>query len=350
MPKTLQKSWYSGVLWPITHFAATFTIASSPTPVEPSQRIARPTASITEHLIGTLGGVRSFVIAWICIYGFTLSEENSTYPAFSGAAKEGYNWSWMAPILIRNVAFAWVVCGFWDWILYFSPLKDKLHPFKHNPVYPSFPQFAHDATFTTISVVLASFLEIAMCRGWANGSIPYQPGLHAHLLTNFLWAMLINYWRIPHFFFTHRLMHPWAGPKEDSVKIALTRDVVIRVPDLGKFLYKHVHALHHKSYNPTAFSGTSMHPVESAIYYTAALIPVFFAIHPIVFVTCIIDLGIGAWLAHDGFQWPGNGEFFHQLHHAHFVGNYGNEYVPFDYWFGTFMATKADIDKLNRKK
>ena len=24
----------------------------------------------------------------------------------------------------------WVICGLWDWFLYFSPLKDKLHMYK----------------------------------------------------------------------------------------------------------------------------------------------------------------------------------------------------------------------------
>ena len=51
--------------------------------------------------------------------------------------------------------------------------------------------------------------------------------------------------------------------------------------DVGKFLYRNVHALHHKSYNPTAFSGTNMHPVESTLYYTAALIPCLWGGHPI---------------------------------------------------------------------
>ena len=37
------------------------------------------------------------------------------------------------------------------------------------------------------------------------------------------------------------------------------------VPDVGKFLYRKVHSLHHKSYNPTAFSGTSMHVVEATV-------------------------------------------------------------------------------------
>ena len=42
-----------------------------------------------------------------------------------------------------------------------------------------------------------------------------------------------------------------------------------------------VHALHHKSYNPTAFSGTNMHPVEATLYYSAALIPVALGLHPV---------------------------------------------------------------------
>ena len=62
----------------------------------------------------------------------------------------------------------------------------------------------------------------------------------------------------PHFHILHRLMHPWR---------------VSFLPDFGRFLYRQVHALHH-SFNPTAFSGTNMHPVESTLYYTAGFVPV----------------------------------------------------------------------------
>lgn len=47
-------------------------------------------------------------------------------------------------------------------------------------------------------------------------------------------------------------MHPWF-PKNNKGM----------VPDVGRFLYKYIHSLHHKSYNPTAFSGTNMHPIEA---------------------------------------------------------------------------------------
>jgi hypothetical protein len=36
----------------------------------------------------------------------------------------------MWPILVRNLVGTWIICGFWDWILYFSPLKTALHEFK----------------------------------------------------------------------------------------------------------------------------------------------------------------------------------------------------------------------------
>ena len=129
------------------------------------------------------------------------------------------------------------------------------------------------------------------------------------------------------------------------------------IPDVGRFLYKHVHSLHHKSYNPTAFSGTSMHPVESALYFSAALIPVALgaAVHPAVVLGCIVDCAVGAWLGHDGFPWPaGSGDYFHQLHHQYFECNYGAMHVPIDKWMGTFLAGKhgevEDKDEDNRKK
>ena len=52
---------------------------------------------------------------------------------------------------------------------------------------------------------------------------------------------------------------------------------------------------------------------------------------------------VGAWLGHDGFQWPGSGDYFHQLHHAHFDCNYGAMHVPIDKWLGTYAGCKEDL-------
>jgi len=38
----------------------------------------------------------------------------------------------MWPLMARNLIGTMLLCGLWDWILYFSPLKDRLHDFKVN--------------------------------------------------------------------------------------------------------------------------------------------------------------------------------------------------------------------------
>lgn len=108
-------------------------------------------------------------------------------------------------------------------------------------------------------------------------------------------------------------------------------------------MYRHVHSLHHRSYNTTAFSGTSMHPVESTMYYAACMTPWLFACHPVIVLATLIDCGIGAWLGHGGFVFPGTGDIYHCIHHVVFDCNYGTANVPIDWFFGTFAATYDDV-------
>merc|ERR1712146_80648 len=96
--------------------------------------------------------------------------------------------------------------------------------------------------------------------------------------------------------------------------------------------------------------GTNMHPVESTLYYSAAFIPVFFGAHPAIALGCLVDCAVGAWLGHDGFQFPGSGDYFHQLHHAYFDCNYGAMHFPMDKWLGTYAGSKEDVRKIWGKK
>eukprot|EP00854_Cymbomonas_tetramitiformis_P008495 gene8495-10091_t len=309
-------------LWPVGHV---FEAATKKSKEEAPTPVASPILDLVGNFTSFAGALRGFLLALVCIYVLP----TDTYPAFGPAAT--WQWSWMQPIVVRNLCAAWTICGFWDWFLYFSPLKAKLHKYKLNPLYPEWSQFQHDAFWTTSASLTAAAIEVAMCHLWATGRVEYQEDMWATPVWNAAWILGITHWRVPHFWLIHRAMHPW---KTKSV------------PDLGKILYKHVHSLHHRSYNPTAFSGTSMHPVESTLYYSAAFICVPFGCHPAIFLACIIDCAVGAWLGHDGFQWPGSGDYFHQLHHAHFDCNYGAVHVPLDKWFGTFAGSKGAVAKI----
>ena len=64
------------------------------------------------------------------------------------------------------------------------------------------------------------------------------PAVHFHSYTGcfVLWTVTMLYWRIFHFWFIHRNMHPWWDRKNGLAQL-----------DLGAFLYRWVHAHHHKS-------------------------------------------------------------------------------------------------------
>jgi sterol desaturase/sphingolipid hydroxylase (fatty acid hydroxylase superfamily) len=289
-----------------------------------------PFADYNSHLGAMAASVRSWVVAYIAMY---VLFEGDSYPAF-GSGKT-FEWDWMSRILIRNMLTTWVVCCAWDWLLYFSPFKHKLNPYKYNPEYPPFDQIKHDAFYTTLSSFFGSCIEILLCHWWAIGAIPMQRSLSEAPLTNIIVAITITHWRMIHFTLMHRGMHPWK---------------TTQIPDLGKFLYRHVHSLHHKSYNPTAFSGTSMHPVESILYYTVGIIPIAFGLHPIHALAAMIECAIAAWLGHDGFQYPGYCDYYHYLHHKHFECNYGGPHLPFDWYWGTYAGNDEDVKKLGSRK
>ena len=89
------------------------------------------------------------------------------YPAFGSGVE--FSADWMSHILLRNLLASLIICGGWDWFLYFSPLKAKLRKYKMSPVYPSTRQILHDAVVTLTASCIAGLLEIGLCHAWAVG-------------------------------------------------------------------------------------------------------------------------------------------------------------------------------------
>ncbi len=69
---------------------------------------------------------------------------------------------------------------------------------------------------------------------------------------------------------------------------------------------------------PSLLLPTTVHPVESSLYYSAALIPVMMGAHPIIFLLFKFDLTMAALVGHDGHAFPGAGSQPHWLHHNNF--------------------------------
>lgn len=165
---------------------------------------------------------------------------------------------------------------------------------------------------------------------WASGRIDYYTDFWTDPLYSIGYLAAITYWREIHFYWCHRILHPWWDRKNGLMD-----------GDIGAFLYRHVHSLHHKSYNPGPWSGLSMHPIEHLMYYSCTVLPYFFVAHPLHFLYVKFHADIAPIGGHDGYDEPSANGDFHWLHHAKFECNYGVPFpINFDKLFGTWLEYK----------
>ncbi len=119
-----------------------------------------------------------------------------------------------------------------------------------------------------------------------------------------------------------------------------------------RWLYKHVHAVHHRFTAPWAIAGGYMHPVEYMLITLLALIgPLLVGPHVVTIWIWAIFRQWEAAEGHCGYEFPWNptrwlpgyeGPAFHDFHHKRFVGNYANYFGLLDRWLGTESPSYRD--------
>ena len=249
--------------------------------------------------------------------------------------------AWAARIALRDLAITWLIGGTWDALHLspHSPLFETLKPYRFaepGTPYPSAARLGHDFLWASCGALVSTCWEVLLLHLWATGALPLAsvPGdaWWRDALT-VLALLAVPHFQIVHFYFTHRVMHRW--PR------CCTRR---GVPDVGQFLYQHVHSLHHKAKDPTAFSGISMHPVESALFFTTMPIACLLGLHPIVFLHAKFYNISAAMLGHESFGDPSTGGHSHWLHHKLVDCNFGGNFVPLDWVFGSHVADEAEFE------
>ena len=265
-----------------------------------------------------------------------------TFPSYSELENYDNNtnklqwwFKWGLIIFLRDEIFTFSFYGGWHYILFDSPLSLKMKKLKFNPTYPDESQWRHDRFWTLNGALISTFFELFMIYIYCiNKNISLILYSSFDIISNpkqgifiILWLLFIPYWRDFHFYWIHRLMHKWNWK-------------LFGICDIGYYLYKYAHSLHHKSYNTGPWSGLSMHPIEHLFYYSCIFVPTLFFVgikqHPIHMLFNKWHAQLSPLPGHDGFDAPGGGSYFHYLHHAHFECNFGTPMVPFDKVFGTY--------------
>jgi len=240
-----------------------------------------------------------------------------------------FRWDWMTYIFLRNQALIWLFYGayyMWLYVWKKEGTKGKYDvkwPARRHKIFLFHDQIKDNIFWTAgIGGLIWSMLEWATMWLYANHKIPAL-SWEAHPVWFIAWILIIPLWREFHFYWIHRLIH-W------------------------KPLYRYIHYLHHKNYNPNPWSGMAMHPAETWLYLSVCLIHWVIPSHPFHFLFDLQHAGLGPAHGHHGFEGPivynkfHTGSYFHYLHHRYFECNYGESTLPLDKWFGTFRDGLPD--------
>lgn len=260
----------------------------------------------------------------------------------AAAAAAALDWRWAAGVAARNVLLTWSVGALWDFLHLspHSPLYARLQPLKFSGVPARAARVAQDAAWATLSALVAAAWEVAIAHAWARGwltpvSVPGDVWwAHAPTLAALL---ALPYFQIVHFYAIHRMMHRWFAPGARSSLASRW------LPDVGAWLYRYVHYIHHRARDPTAFSGIAMHPVESAIFFTTMPIAALLGAHPIVVLHASFYNIVVAMIGHESYGDPSTGGFDHYVHHRCIDCNYGGTFVPIDWLFGTAVRDEDEF-------
>ena len=277
---------------------------------------------ILKYLFGPVGFLWPYNLAVILIsvaawLWFTPSLETTKYFALA----------WIAQVFARNVILVILVAGGMHLRLYVA--KGQGTKFKYTDKWLAtkdkrflFGNQTWDNVFWSLTsgCIIWTAWEALSLWMYSNNLIPYfDPRVHP--VYTLLMLIAVVFLRQIHFYFVHRLIH-W------------------------KPLYQISHYLHHKNINIGPWSGLSMHPIEHLLYFSGPVLNWIIPSNPLIVIFHLMHAGLTPALGHTGFHKfvIGKGEFgptddnyFHYLHHRWFTVNFGNEAVPLDKWFGSFL-------------
>jgi len=247
--------------------------------------------------------------------------------------------AWVFQVWLVNLGLMISIAGGLHWFFYIrrgqgKALKfDHRDPAKGNRLW-NFSDQVKDNMFWSLGsgVLQVTVFQVLVMWLMANGYAP-TISLTSHPFVFIAGLVFLPIWSAFHFYWVHRLLH---------------------VP----FLYKRVHALHHRNVNIGPWSGLSMHPVEHLLYLSSLLVHLVIPSHPIHLFFHVIYLAPGAAMTHTGYEdllikdkrKLALGTFYHQLHHRYYECNYGNQEMPWDRWFGTFHDGSEASTKETRSR
>jgi len=136
---------------------------------------------------------------------------------------------------VRDFTITTVFYGGWHYLLYENKTilkKLKNCKFKYDDYNDEF-HWRMNRFWTYCGTLILSVYEIVFLYMYKNHTFGYYMDFWQYPIWTLCWMYVVPFWQVSHFYWIHRLMHPWFKAKHRF--------------DVGRFLYIHVHYIHHKS-------------------------------------------------------------------------------------------------------
>ncbi len=215
------------------------------------------------------------------------------------------------------------VAGFF-YLLYYVINKDKWIHKKIQKKFPKNENILFEIKYSILNLAIFAgvgfFVAYSKARGWTMMYDNVDEYGWVYLV--FSVAALILF-HDTYFYWMHRFMHV-------------------------KWVYPHVHLVHHRSISPTPWASFSFHPIEGVLEATGLVLLVYFMpIHMYAMWSFLIFMTVFNVLGHLGYEifpygntrswawWWHNTVSHHDMHHKYFNSNFGIYFNWWDKWMGT---------------
>lgn len=228
---------------------------------------------------------------------------------------------WIALLWLRNCAILLLLAGTLHWCLHQRKCQGQQYMLNRKWLSADNKMFLWrnqlwDNMFWSIASGVTFWTAWEATSYWFYASGRIESPENSWYIVPALYLLFL--WSTTNFFFVHRFLH-WQP------------------------VYKRVHERHHRNVNIGPWSGISMHPLESLVYFSPFILWWFVPVDPVIIVLTGFYQGLNPALSHSGFDYLKVGKFrlktgdwFHQLHHQYFNLNYGNTPAPLDKVFGSW--------------
>lgn len=206
------------------------------------------------------------------------------------------------------------------WVL----LGRRLAARKIRPHQPKASQIRREFLYSASTIGVFMLMGVFVYEGAAGGLFKFYSDVGQYGWGYLVFSViLLALFHDAYFYWTHRLLH---HPK----------------------LFRHFHAVHHRSHNPTPFTAYSFDVGEAAVNFM--VIPIYCMIvpmHDIATIAYMWLMIVRNALGHCGYElmpkgWTRNPILnvsttitHHDMHHEKMTGNYGLYFTWWDKWMGT---------------